>query len=289
MKTLKINYNLLGSLMLLLFISSCEKDDNSMSSTEEYLSTQIPNDITELFITTGSAKADTVWIFEQGGPANELDTNSLDYLPNHNDYLNVYVHQVLTYNNDLYNKNLTVEQAELETDVNSEILDRVIRYYKDQGKTVIVIGHSYGASVVTKYLSDKGSDLADKYVIMGSRLDAPQDFYKGLINNQYYYFPDYVTSTLHPSIQPKDHQETTELLLAGVVLKPRYTEELNDVDLTKLIYVFANDDDAVGRLSSSEKAFLVSKNVRIVEIESGGHGAMFDAPNNQIIYDLMIQ
>lgn len=287
MKKLKINILLLNAILLLVFITSCNKDDSQPQ--EEYRATQLPEDVKDLFYTVGNTNADTVWIYEQGGPSENLDEENLNQFPNYDDYLNVYVHQVLTYNKDLYNKDLTVAQGELETEVNSEILHKVIQHFKNQGKTVIVIGHSYGAIVVTNYLANKGSSLADKYVIMAGRLDAEQEFYKGLINKQFYYFPDFVTPTLHPTIQPTNNTQRTELFLTGIIFKPRYTKELSKVDLSKVIYSWANDDEALGRLTTDEKNFLLSKNVQLVEIESGGHGAMFDAPHNQTIYNFMVQ
>ena len=283
-------------LCLFFFITGCGEEDTKpieevkeVKEEEEYQPTQISENVTDLIMTNGNPDADIVWIYEQGGPVGDLYEADLDAFPNHSNYLKVYVHQVLTYNNELYNAELTVEHGEQETDVNSEILHKVIQHFKDQGKTVIVIGHSYGAFVVTDYLVNKGSDLADKYVIMAGRLDAEQIFYEGLINKQFYYYPDYVTPTLHPSTQPTNNKHRTELFLAGIIGKSRYTQELSEVDLSKVIYAFSNDDGALGRLTTSEKDFLTSKNVQIVEIAAGGHSAMFEAPNNQTIYDLMIK
>jgi hypothetical protein len=296
MRVLKFNYWFISSILLLIFISSCNKDDDPVTpqeepvtpQEEEYQSTQISENITELFVTSGNASGDTVWLYEQGGPSKELN-NDLDAFPNWDNYLIASVHQVLTYNNGLYDKDLTVSQGEQETDVNTEILQKVIQHFKGQGKTVFVIGHSYGAFVVTRYLSDKSSALADKYVILAGRLDIQQTLFEGLINKQYYYFPEFTTPVLHPTTQPISNIDSTELFLGGIIMKPRYTQELSDKDLTKVIYAFANDDGSVGRLTSDEKNFLISKSVQVVEIETGDHSAMFETPNNQTIYNLMIQ
>ena len=251
--------------------------------------TQLSKDVTDLFISKGNVESDTIWIYEQGGPDGDLSDDELENFPNHSNYLNVYVHQVLTYNNELFDKDLTVEQGEMETALNTEILHRVIQHFKGEDKTVIVFGHSYGSFVVAQYLSKKGSDLADKYVMMGGRLDAEKALYEGWINKKFYYYPDYVTPTLHPEIQPENNKDRTELLLGGIAIKPRFTKELSNVNLKKVIYAYAKDDKNVGRLTSDEIKFLESKNVSIVEIESGGHGAMFDPPNNQTIYELTIK
>jgi len=287
MNKLKISSILLSTLSLFVIVSSCTNDGTP--SIQEYQPKQLPENVSDLFLAEGNSTADTVWIYEQGGPVGELDEKNLEKFPNYESFLRVYIHQILTLNNALYDKELTIEQGELETDYNTEILHRVIQHFKNQGKTVIVFGHSYGAFVVTKYLADKGSSLADKYVIMAGRLDAEQEFYEGLINRKFYYFPDFVTPTLDPITQPMNKNEETELFFAGIILNNRYTEELKNIDLSKVIYCFANDDEAVGRLTTNEKDFLLFKNVQVIEIDNGGHGAMFDAPNNQTIYDLIIQ
>ena len=147
--------------LALLLFSSCSKDDDT-PAPESYQVTQLPNDVSELFIAKGNLAADTVWIYEQGGPDHVLRESDLEGFPNNDNYLNVYTHQVLTYNNELYSKNLTKEQAEQEILINDEILEKVIQQFKNQDKTVIVIGYSYGALVATHYLSNKGSSSADK-------------------------------------------------------------------------------------------------------------------------------
>ncbi len=274
-------------LMLVLFLNSCSKDDDSIIQEEAYQRTQIPENISDIFVTKGDANAKTVWIYEQGGPTTELDDVDLSNFPNYDKQFNVYVHQVLTYDKDLRNEELTTGQGEKETAVNIEILHKVIQHFKNQGKKVVVFGHSYGAFIVTNYLAEKGTALADKYVIMAGRLDAEQKFYEGLINKKFHYFPDFVTPTLHPTRQPENNKDRIELFLAGLIMKPRYTQELNSADLSKVIYAFANDDSALGRLTTSEKNFLKSKKAEVLEITKGGHSAMFEAPHNKTIYDFI--
>jgi hypothetical protein len=285
MKTL--TRTLLASITASFYLLGCNQADIE-EPIKEYQPTQISEDITDLFEARGNENADTVWVFEQGGPKGQLFLGTLYKLPNYDNYLHVYAHQVLTYNSDLYDRTLTEERAGLEVDVQSEILHKVIQYFKDQGKTVIAIGHSYGAFVMAHYLAKEGSELADKFVLMAGRLDIEQIVYEGLLAGQFYIYPDYQTPALHPTFEATK-EARTELYIAGVTFKPRYTQELSNVDLSKVIYVFANDDDLVGRLTTLEKDFLNSKNVQLVEIESGGHEAMFSPPYNQIIYELMIK
>ena len=275
-------FNLL--LFTILFLS-CEKEENAAT----YQSTVIATDATKLYKAEGNSDAATVWLYEQGGPIGKLVTGDLNNFPVPESDLKVYVHQTLTYNNDLYSKELTEAQGVLETAKNTEILHKVIQHFKSKGKKVIVIGHSYGAFVVTNYLADKGSEAADKYVIMAGRLDAEKALYEGLINKQYYYYPDFVTPTLHPSTQPTNDNERMELFLAGIIGKNRYTQKLKSIDLSRVIYSWAYDDDALGRLTQKERDFLVQKNVTTYEIESGGHGAMFESPHSEKLFELLLK
>jgi len=276
-------------LFFIFLLSHCQKDKEAAQDSSTYETTVLSNDVSDLFFAEGNLEADTVWIYEQGGPSGILDEKNLELFPNHDNVTKVYVHQVLTYNNSLYTSQLTELEAEKETDVNTEILHRIITHFKSKNKKVIVIGHSYGAFVVTRYLAHKGNSSADKFIIMAGRIDTEKVFYEGLISRQYLYFPDYKTPTIHPSIQPETEEERTELLLIGTIVKPRYSQKLKTLNLNNLIYVYAKDDDAVGQLTESERQFLDSKQTKIVAIEKGGHGAMFESPYNNTIYELMMK
>ena len=258
--------------------------------------TVLPDDVTDLFVSSGDANANTVWIFEQGGPVGDLENvNSLSYFPNPNipaltaafpkpDPLHlVAVHQALTYNNALYDRDLTQEQAEVETDVSTEILDRVIKHFKSQNKTVWVFGHSYGAYVITRYLWKKGVRAADKYIIMAGRLDMEQKAVEGFLGKRYWYFPEPDFEPVeHPTRQPETHENPShakqELFLLGVMGKERYTQRLDGLDLSKVIYIFANSDQATGILTSQEQSFLIQAGVSLMEID-GDHSDMFDEPH----------
>ncbi len=91
-------------------------------------------------------------IFCQGGPSRVLTfeakgRTSLRYIPKYKEYKIAYLHQAQTFNKDIFNykKNFTAEMAEREVVNTSEMLYRAIKYFKDKGKKVIVIGNSYGA------------------------------------------------------------------------------------------------------------------------------------------------
>lgn len=292
MKTLCFKPVFYSYLFIAFLLWSCSEDSGTTTDPPPeppYQPTLLSAEVTDLFVTDGNPDADTVWIYEQGGPSASLSQQDLQAFPNYSDQLNVYIHQVLTYNNDLHSADLSLENAQAETEVNTEILDRVITHFTAMDKRVVVIGHSYGAYVTTKYLADKGSAAAELFVIMAGRLDIEATTYEGLIEGTFYHYPDFTTPTVHPSMQPENNGHVVELLLLGAIAEPRYTQRLNDVDLSNVVYVYAQDDTAVGRLAQAELNFLNTKGVEIVTIENGGHTAMFEAPHNQTIYTLMTE
>ena len=242
--------------------------------------TVLPENTEKLFqvLEGGDANSDTVWIFEQGGPRHEfVGEDTLSLFPNHEDKLLVQSHQVLTYNNDLSQEELTIEQLRVENEVNSEILHRVINHFKNQGKKVVVFGHSYGAMTATHYLAHKGTEAsADAYVIMAGRLDAERKLYENLQKGIFLTFPDYRNPEVYTT-QPTNNQERTELRLVGVITEYRYTEELRGRDLSNVIYAYGKHDEAVGALTDHEIQFLNSHGAQVITVEEDGyHGSMID-------------
>ena len=248
--------------------------------------TVLPENTEELFqvLEGGDVNSDTVWIFEQGGPRHELDDkNTLALFPNHEDKLLVQSHQILTYNKDLSQEELSIEQLRVENELNSEILHRVINHFKSQGKEVVVFGHSFGAMTMTHYLAHKGREAsADAYVIMAGRLDAEQKLYENLQQGIFLTFPDYRNPEVYTT-QPTNNQERTELRLVGVITEYRYTEELRGRDLSNVIYAYGEHDEAVGALTDQEIQFLNSHGAHVIAVEENGyHGSMIDREDIRI-------
>lgn len=170
----------------------------------------------------------------------------------------------------------TLEMAEKEVVNTSEILYRALDYFKTKGKTVMVIGTSYGAYIIPNYLSTKPS-LADKYVIIAGRLDDNEQILeqhlKGF-NGEFEedgttYIPEDENADLseYPVSEIKEYR--VKQLLKGAIGQPKYTQALADKDLSNVIYFYATNDKQVGRLSKSELDFLKSKNVEVFETNTG--------------------
>ena len=249
-----------------------------------YEATAIPEDVTDLFVLFGDEDSETVWVLEQGGPSHMLEDlgNLSEVFRNYSDFGEVQlalVHQTLTLNHDLAPRHAEFSLAELqaEVDVSVEILHRTIEHFRDQGKRVVVIGHSYGAFLTARYLWQKGPAAADRFLIMAGRLDMPEEVVNGFLMGTLYYFPDGVTPTaLPPFPVPPTDQELMEMRIAGATGHDRYTERLADTDLRRVIYVYGTQDFIVGRLTDDEVGFLESGGATVIAIQGGSHTSMFE-------------
>lgn len=250
-----------------------------------YQPTAIPEDVAELFELSGNAASDTVWIFEQGGPLHFLDPNTSDYFHNYSDYEDiqfVHMHQTLTLNHELAprHEEFTLTELQAEVDVSVEILHRAIEHFRAQDKRVVVIGHSYGAFLMARYLSHHGPEAADRYLIMAGRLDMPEEVVNGFLMGMPYLFQNGVTPIQVPFFLPPTErnrdQALMEMRIAGATGHDRYTERLAETDLQKVIYVFGTLDDTVGRLTEDEVEFLESGGATVIPIQDGGHASMFE-------------
>ena len=253
-----------------------------------YQPTAIPADVTELFEVFGTPDSDTVWIFEQGGPLHEFDPSGYAYFndfPARDGVQFVQVHQTLTLNHDLAERDAVWMLAELqaEVDVSVEILHRTIKHFKGQDKRVVVVGHSYGAFLVTRYLALKGPEAADQYLLMAGRLDMPEVVVEGFLSGTAYYFPNYTDPVEFPGqdhpLFRKTDRELMEMRIAGATGCDCYTTLLARTDLQRVIYVYGTSDDNVGRLTDAEVAFLVSKGSTVIAVQDGSHTSMFDDPD----------
>ena len=265
--------------------------------------TVLPDDVTLLYETVPGGDtdtdADTVWLFSQGGPATALDSSDLTEFPGHGKRILVNVHQVQTLNPGLIDDARldSVARVQAEMDVSVEILDRVIRHFKAQGKRVVVLSHSFGSFIVPRYLALKGPGAADRYVIMAGRLDIEREMYENRLSKLHdastvaWFYEGGTTLTRFDQaaapIDPDPNAPPPESVLPwsvrmqavfqGALGKHRYTRLLAGTDLSKVIYAYGTTDEAVGRLTGAEVAFLESRGAKVLAVE-GGHGSMLDDP-----------
>ena len=271
-------------LAILLAVAALTVGCDLLSPPKKYQPTPIPEDVTRLFRVHGDTSSDTVWIYEQGGPVHSLIDDPLSNFENFPDREHIHlvqVHQTLTLNHDLASRyeELSLQDLTAEVDVSVEILHRAIRHFRAEEKRVVVLGHSYGAFLVTRYLALKGAGGVDRFVIMAGRLDLPAAAVDGALNGVWHYFPGGGDPVPHPTLQPTNDQDFIEIAMVGATGHDRYTERLADTDLRRVIYVYGTADEQVGRLSDAEVSFLQRKKSTVITIQGGDHGAMFADPD----------
>ncbi|MBW1295462.1 hypothetical protein [Aquimarina litoralis] len=267
------------ALIVSLFFINCNSDDPII--IDEPL--EISQEIKDLIYFKGNEEAPTVLINAQSGPDTELSTGEVDEIFQTFDTSNllvVNVHQTQTLDSSLIeNNDITFNQA-IDFDTESiEIFSKVVQYFKDQGRTVYVLGISFGAFITQELIAKKGIDAADKYLIMVGRLDLNEVVWQAFSEGRFGYFENGVTPVIEQEIGTDVINRNLDRLAAGLGMN-RYTELLNTFDdLSKITYIYGKTDEAVGRLTDVEIDFLESKNVTII----GGEGNHDETINDFIV------
>ena len=250
---------------------------NSREPTEA--TTELPSDITELFEDGGTTASDTAILFLTGGPIDTLFTNTFTAYSIVEGgglcrFHNVYVYQANHFTGGLlrYIGGLAGPAAALrsaaENDISIEILARVIAHFKSTKKKVFVIGHSFGAFLITELLDERG-DIADGYLALSGRLDIDEALLTGFRADEYWRYPAAGTDKqgyvpIKALETPVGHPLRGVLQLLLPIAEKRFTTELAALDLSKLVYVTAENDEAVGYLTDAERTFLTDKGATVV-------------------------
>ncbi|MFK7781518.1 hypothetical protein [Psychroserpens sp.] len=281
LKMTKLNrlYFIYNAILVILFsiaTFSCSNDDDG---PPRVVIKEISQEIKDLIYFSGDEKAPTVVITVSGGPSTELARDLVDYFPiifNTTDVLNITVHQSQTLNpNILEGNEITLDQAVNFNAESVETLYQVIEYFKDEGRTIYIAGISYGAFITQELIAEKGIGVADKYLMMTSRLDINDVFWQALAEGKPAEFENGVMPIV--GTEPFDNifNRNEARLFAGLVMN-RYTQDFNTIEsLSNVTYIYGETDEAVGSLTAEEVAFLQSKNANIIS-GSGGHDDIFD-------------
>jgi len=269
--------NLMLIVGLSIFASACSKDDDDNPPPVPVK--EISQEIKDLIYFKGNEKASVVIINAQGGPDTLLSKYEVDLIfedVDTTDLLAVNVHQAQSLNPSILKGNdLTLDQAVTHNAESIETLDRVIKYFKAQERTVYIVGASFGAFVAQEFIAKKGINVADKYLIMIGRLDINDVMWQAMAEGKIGVFDNGITPRISPTPEMDVIERNLNRIAAGLGMN-RYTQELNAIeDLSKVTYVYGATDIFVGRLTAEEVAFLESKNANVIQ-GSGGHDDTFD-------------
>ncbi len=267
--------------LLYLLTVSCSNDDNEPPVKEEEPAvaiTEISQDIKDLIYFKGDEKAAAVLITVPGGPSTAFATDLVDdfsplLVPK--GILTVTVHQAQTLDSTIVKGNdITLDQAIGFNTQSIAALGKVTAYFKNQGRTVYILGFSFGAFVAQDLIAKKGIDSADRYLIVSGRLDMNAIIWQGAAEGKGGFFENGVTPIIAAEPNPSVKERNLNRIGAGFLMN-RYTQLLNTVpDLSDLTYIYGEMDQAVGRLTDDEIQFLRSKNAQILA-GPGDHDTTF--------------
>lgn len=273
-------YHSISKLILLtiftLTMVSCSKnDDNPPGSSFN----EISQEIKDLIYFSGDEKSSTVLINVQAGPSTELAAEIVEYIVanfNTTDILTVNPHQAQTLDpNIILGNEITMEQA---TNFNAESIEtlyQVINYFKSEGRTVYVVGLSFGAFVTQELIAKKGIDVADEYLIISGRLDINDAVWQGLADGKNAYFENGTTPIVDADPFEEVFKRNEARLFASLGMN-RYAQQFSTIEsLSNVTYIYGETDEAVGSLTNEEVAFLQSKSANILS-GSGGHDEPFE-------------
>lgn len=268
---------LINSVLIILFtvtIFSCSKDNDTPSTIKE-----ISQEIKDLIYFEGDEKAATVMIIIPGGPSTEFATDIVgDFAPalSPKGILTVTVHQAQTLNPSIVAGNdITLTQASSYNTESIEMLSKVINYFKNQNRTVYVLGFSHGAFVIQNLIAKKGIDSTDKYLIISGRLDMNDVIWQAAAEGRNGYFENGITPMVFADFEPNVIERNLNRISADFSMN-RYTQLFSTIEnLTNITYIYGETDEAVGRLTPNEVQFLESKNTNII-VGPGNHTATLE-------------
>ena len=304
MKLSKRKIALLGFLILLIgfFIISLMKNRQLIGlltlPSLPYEPTLIPKDTAELMEYDGYIENDLVYIYVQGGPNWELFDRKLSpftWMPQSGKFLKVYPYQSQILNHSVLGAvpTLTAEQAEHEVQVSAEMLYRTISFFKHRNKTVYVLCISHGSQIGLELLRNYPNE-ADGIALTMIRLDmdieAIEITEKGKI--PHYEAGEKLTSReLLPSFLrfPRLKNRVENMSMMMKVSRNRYTDLLQNKDLSNVVYVYGKRDAKVGAPAMHELDFLGNKGVKILELDCGhddlGNTGYLEQINELLIYE----
>jgi hypothetical protein len=238
---------------------------------------EIPENLKALGHSVGNKQSDTIVLYIEGGPndflAAKLFTSRIKTIvgsqKKFEDFLFVNVHHSHSLNPDIINgPELTFESAKQHTTETIEIVSSLIDYFKSMDKTVYVFGSSHGAFIVQDLISREGI-IADGYLIIAGRLNMNKDMWKPKSEGKSARFDKEGRTVIAVKDASSISRVNKNKIQAASGYK-QYTELLDDLDLTKVVYVYGKRDSAVGVLTNNELEFLYTHGATVIAGE-GGH------------------
>ncbi|MEM1220628.1 MAG: alpha/beta fold hydrolase [Bacteroidota bacterium] len=258
---------------LILGLVACNQPETESAPEPRFEAPLQNHELSDWWLADGDANSDTVVIFCQGGPSDSLQFKPGQrtywrYLPGYARSYKIFLHQYNTFFPAIFqSEDFTVDDAERITQYSVDILAEAVRYFKGQNKEVWLIGHSYGAFLVTHYLATHPNE-ANKVAVLSARIDVPQETYESHLKGVNGYFEEGVTFVpddrdLSTFSEEKRKSYHVKQLLKGSLGSIQHSTLMTDKDLTGVFYFNGDKDDRVGEMTQAEIDFLKGKGAKV--------------------------
>ncbi len=269
-------------LLLLILLSTAQ----IIQAQNEINLADLP-DVNEMIEIQSNPNADTVILALHGGPTFQLFQGDWDFMEGISTFSTVEMYQHQHLNTDIEdNSLLTLDEAIILNDTTVAMMQKVVKHFNDMDKVVVIMGHSFGAFLVNEYVDDYGLDDVHKAISLAGRINMNQEIVDAFATGFFGGFlPDGITTEIDNSMAEPSLLSTMKLQ-AGVGYN-RWVDSLITLDLSDLMVVYGESDQAVGRLLEDEIAMLENGNAEVLGIVNGDHGSMFQAENMELVLDFI--
>lgn len=233
-------------------------------------------EVDDMMIQLTNPNADTIIIGMHGGPSDMIYLGDWEFFENISTFSVVEVMQHQHYRPEiLADPQTTLETGIKYNDTTVAMLQKVVLHFTNQNKTVVITGHSFGAFIMTEYVDDYGMADVHRVIPMEGRMDMNDEIWEAFATGYWGGFESDGITTIIDPIPAMDEDLATFKLMAGIGYN-RWTDSLANENLSRLMYVYAERDEAVGQLLFDEINMLETASATVLGITNGEHGDAFD-------------
>ncbi len=226
-------------------------------------------DVSDYTAVRGNFNADTIILALHGGPSPQLYQGTFEYLEGISTFSVVEVMKQEMLTEVLSNENLTLEEGVAVNDTTVALIEKAVQHYNAQNKTVVLVGASWGAILLGEYLDDYGVDNIHRIIPMEGRLNMPLEFVDYLLDG---YLPTFEDDGYTLVLNQQGIWDQGLLTLGAAAFANRWIDSLANLDLSKMMYTYAERDMQTGALLPEETDFLNNSGAQTLFIPNGSHG-----------------
>ena len=232
-------------------------------------------DVEDYIVVRTNPLADTVIIALHGGPTEKLYPGSFNFFEAISTFSVVEMEQYQHQNPQiLSDSTMTLNEGIVYGDTCVALLEKVVNYFNNLNKTVVVMGHSFGAFILGEYIDDYGNEDVHKVIPMGGRLNMNDVMWNAYADGYGGGFSSDGLTPIIPSSLEDPQAWATFKLMSGYGYN-RWVDSLASSNLANLMYVYGEYDDVVGRLLNNELNLLSNTGASVLMVPQGNHDSMF--------------